>query len=81
MTLKEFNVLDFEQKRELIRRAGQLLDEKYRDNNNKITIYSVYGFFAEVSYRFDEKVQYIRGFEDIFDCDNYLDNINLIHLN
>lgn len=81
MTLVEFNVLSFDQKRELIRKTGQFVDEKLRENNNKISVYSMYGFFVEVSYRFDKKLQYIRGFENIFDCANYLESINLIHLN
>ncbi len=81
MTLVEFNVLSFDQKRELIRKSGSFLDEKFRDNNNKISLYAMHGFFVEVSYRFDNKLQYIRGFENVFDCANYLESINLIHLN
>lgn len=81
MTLLDFNGLSFDGKASLLTKYGRYLDERSGKDGARIMIYDLFGFYVEVSYRFDRKVQYIRAVENIFDTESHLDSINLLHLN
>lgn len=81
MTLFDFNLLSFDGKASLLTKYGKYLDERVTKEGARIMIYDLFGFYVEVSYRFDRKVQYIRAVNNIFETESYLDSINLLHLN
>ena len=81
MTLLDFNGLNFDGKASLLTKYGRYMDERSGNDGARIMIYDLFGFYVEVSYRFDRKVQYIRAVENIFATESYLDSINLLHLN
>lgn len=81
MTLLDFNGLNFDGKASLLTKYGKFLDERSGHNGARIMIYDLFGFYVEVSYRFDRKVQYIRAVENIFESEAHLESINLLHLN
>lgn len=81
MTIQEFNLLSFDGKASLLTKYGRYLDERSSGEGARILIYDLFGFYVEVSYRFDQKVQYIRAVNNIFESESYLESINLLHLN
>jgi len=81
MTIDEFNMLSFDGKASLLTKYGRYLDERTSGEGARILIYDLFGFYVEVSYRFDRKVQYIRAVDNIFQSESYLESINLLHLN
>jgi hypothetical protein len=81
MTIIEFNSLTFDGKASLLTKYGRYLDERSTPAGAKILIHDLFGFYVEVSYRFDRKVQYIRAVANIFESETYLESINLLHLN
>lgn len=81
MTINEFNLLSFDGKASLLTKYGKYLDQRTTKDGARIMIYDLFGFYVEVSYRFDRKVQYLRAVNNIFDSETYLDSINLLHLN
>jgi hypothetical protein len=81
MTINEFNLLSFDGKASLLTKYGRYLDERSSGEGARILIYDLFGFYVEVSYRFDKKVQYIRAVNNIFESESYLESINLLHLN
>ncbi len=81
MTITEFNLLSFDGKASLLTKYGKYLDQRTTKDGARIMIYDLFGFYVEVSYRFDRKVQYLRAVNNIFDSETYLDSINLLHLN
>ncbi len=81
MTITEFNLLSFDGKASLLTKYGKYLDQRTTKDGARIMIYDLFGFYVEVSYRFDRKVQYLRAVSNIFDSETYLDSINLLHLN
>lgn len=81
MNIVEFNLLSFDGKASLLTKYGKYLDQRTTKEGARIMIYDLFGFYVEVSYRFDRKVQYLRAVNNIFDTETYLDSINLLHLN
>jgi hypothetical protein len=81
MTIDEFNLLSFDGKASLLTKYGKYLDHRNTKEGARIMIYDLFGFYVEVSYRFDRKVQYLRAVNNIFESETHLDSINLIHLN
>lgn len=81
MTIDEFNMLSFDGKASLLTKYGRYLDERTTGEGARILIYDLFGFYVEVSYRFDRKVQYVRAIDNIFSSESYLESINLLHLN
>ena len=81
MTIQEFNLLSFDGKASLLTKYGRYLDERSSGEGARVLIYDLFGFYVEVSYRFDRKVQYIRAVNNIFESESYLESINLLHLN
>lgn len=81
MRLTEFNQLSFDGKASMLTKYGKYLDERITREGAKIMIYDLFGFYVEVSYRFDRKVQYVRALNNIFESESCLDSINLLHLN
>jgi hypothetical protein len=81
MTIDEFNLLSFDGKASLLTKYGRYLDERTSGEGARILIYDLFGFYVEVSYRFDRKVQYIRAVKNILRSESYLESINLLHLN
>ncbi len=81
MTLQEFNTLGFDGKASLLTKYGKYLNQRSSNEGARVMIYDLFGFYVEVSYRFDRKVQYLRAVNNIFDNGAKVDSINLIHLN
>jgi len=81
MTIFEFNALNFDGKASLLTKYGKYLDQRSTKEGARVMIYDLFGFYVEVSYRFDKKVQYLRAVNNIFESESYLESINLIHLN
>lgn len=81
MTLADFDQLSFDGKASLLTKYGKFLDRRSNKSGSRVLIYDLFGFYVEVSYRFDKKVQYIRAVENIFESKNNLAGINIIHLN
>jgi len=81
MTITEFNSLSFDGKASLLTKYGRYLDERNTPEGAKVLMHDLFGFYVEVSYRFDRKVQYIRAVNNIFESETYLESINLLHLN
>jgi hypothetical protein len=81
MNIVEFNLLSFDGKASLLTKYGKYIDQRTTKEGARIMIYDLFGFFVEVSYRFDRKVQYLRAVNNIFESETYVDSINLLHLN
>lgn len=81
MTITDFNLLSFDGKSSLLNKYGKYLDDRYSGSGAKLMIYDLFGFYVEVSYRFDRKVQYIRAVNNIFESRTLMDSIKLLHLN
>lgn len=81
MTLTDFNLLTFDGKASLLTKYGRFLNDRLTEGGAKVLIYDLFGFYVEVSYRFDKKVQYIRGVNNIFESRAHLESINILHLN
>jgi hypothetical protein len=81
MTLAEYNQLTFDGKASLLTKYGKFLEQRTAKDGARIMIYDLFGFYVEVSYRFDRKVQYLRALNNIFETENHVDSISLIHLN
>lgn len=82
MTIFEFNALSFDAKASLLTKYGKYLDRRSAKDGARVMIYDLFGFYVEVSYRFDKKVQYVRAVDNIQNGrDSYLESLNLIHLN
>lgn len=81
MTITDFNLLSFDGKASLLTKYGKYLDKRHTNEGSRLMIYDLFGFYVEVSYRFDQKVQYIRAVNNIFENYSQLDSINMLHLN
>lgn len=81
MTITDFNSLSFDGKASLLNKYGKYLDDRSSGCGAKLMIYDLFGFYVEVSYRFDRKVQYIRAVNNIFESHSLMDSIKLLHLN
>ncbi len=81
MTITDFNLLSFDGKASLLTKYGKYLDKRQTKEGSRLMIYDLFGFYVEVSYRFDQKVQYIRAINNIFENYSQLDSINILHLN
>ncbi len=81
MTITDFNSLSFDGKASLLTKYGKYLDDRSSQTGAKLMIYDLFGFYVEVSYRFDKKVQYIRAVNNIFENYSMLDSIKMLHLN
>jgi len=81
MNITDYNQLSFDGKASFLTKYGRYLDQRTTREGARIMIYDLFGFYVEVSYRFDRKVQYLRAVNNIFESDTYLDSINLLHLN
>lgn len=81
MTLSDFNMLNFDGKASLLTKYGKFLNDRSTTSGARVLIYDLFGFYVEVSYRFDKKVQYIRAVNNIFESNAQLDSINILHLN
>jgi hypothetical protein len=80
MTTLEYRHLSYEEKKELLRVNGSFLSEKSNSNKGKLSIYSLYGFFVEVSYNKKNQEKYIRVLSSYFDTESQLEGM-WIHLN
>lgn len=81
MTLADFNILNFDGKASLLTKYGRFLNDRTTDGGSRVFIYDLFGFYVEVSYRFDKRVQYIRAVNNIFESRTNLESIHLLHLN
>ncbi len=81
MTLTDFNLLGFDGKASLLTKYGKYLNNRPSGIGSKVLIYDLFGFYVEVSYRFDQRVQYIRAVNNIFESKAHLESISLLHLN
>ncbi len=81
MTLADFDHLSFDGKASLLTKYGKHLDQRTTKDGSRLYIYDLFGFYVEVSYRFDRKVQYIRAVNNVFERQDFVDNISLLHLN
>lgn len=81
MTITDFNLLSFDGKASLLNKYGKYLDSRNSKQGTKLMIYDLFGFYVEVSYRFDQRVQYIRAVNNIFESNSLLDSIKVLHLN
>ncbi|NEN25023.1 hypothetical protein G3O08_16095 [Cryomorpha ignava] len=81
MTITDFNLLSFDGKASLLNKYGKYLDNRNSKHGTKLMIYDLFGFYVEVSYRFDQRVQYIRAVNNIFESNTLLDSIKVLHLN
>lgn len=81
MTITDFNLLSFDGKAALLNKYGKYLDNRNSNDGAKLMIYDLFGFYVEVSYRFDHRVQYIRAVNNIFENNSLLDSIKVLHLN
>ncbi len=81
MNIADYNELTFDGKASMLTKYGRYLDQRITKEGAKIMIYDLFGFYVEVSYRFDRKVQYLRALNNILESRGYLDSINLLHLN
>lgn len=81
MTITDFNLLSFDGKASLLNKYGKYLDNRNSKQGTKLMIYDLFGFYVEVSYRFDHRVQYIRAVNNIFESNSLLDSIKVLHLN
>ena len=82
MSISEFEILSFDGKASLLSRYGKYLDQRYTIEGSRIMIYDLFGFFVEVSYRNDQRVQYIRTSSNVFESNepDYKE-LTLLHLN
>lgn len=67
MTLTDFNLLGFDGKASLLTKYGKYLNDRTSGIGSRVLIYDLFGFYVEVSYRFDQRVQYIRAVNNIFE--------------
>lgn len=81
MTIDEFNFLNFNDRASILKEYGNFIDEHLIPETSKVKVFEVFGFFVEVSYRLDKKVQYIRAIDDELSSVVCLDPIKLLHLN
>jgi len=81
MTITDFNLLSFDGKASLLNKYGKYLNNRNSSQGTKLMIYDLFGFYVEVSYRFDHRVQYIRAVNNIFESNSLLDSIKILHLN
>jgi len=82
MTLTDFDILTFDGKASLVSRYGQFLEQRIARDGSRTMIYDLFGFYVEVSYRKDRRVQYIRSRANLFtDSPDYLNELSLLHLN
>lgn len=81
MTITDFNQLNFDGKASLLNKYGRYLSNRNSKQGTKLMIYDLFGFYVEVSYRFDHRVQYIRAVNNIFESNSLLDSIKVLHLN
>jgi hypothetical protein len=81
MTISEFSHLNFDAKASLLTKYGKYIDKRSTRDGARILIYDLFGFYVEVCYRFDRKVQYLRTVNNIFESESYLEGMSLLHLN
>lgn len=81
MTISEFSNLSFDAKASLLTKYGKYIDKRSTQDGARIMIYDLFGFYVEVCYRFDRKVQYLRTVDNIFESESYLEGMSLLHLN
>lgn len=80
MTALEYNILGFNEKLQLVKDFGMLLDEKLV-GNHKIRVYSMGDFFVEEGIRYDDSPQFVRALESLLDSEHYMDPLRIFHLN
>lgn len=80
MTALEYNILDFNDKLQLVKDFGMLLDEKL-SGNQRIRVYAMGDFFVEEGIRFDNSPQFVRAMESLLDSEHYMDALMVFHLN
>lgn len=82
MTITDFDILSFNGKASLLSKYGRYLDQRSTKDGARIMIYDLFGFYVEVSYRQDRRVQYIRTTKNIFEHRlEYVEELSLLHLN
>jgi len=82
MRITDFDILTFDGKASLLSRYGRYLDQRSMKDGSRVMIYDLFGFYVEVSYRQDRRVQYIRSRVNIFDdAPKYPEELSLLHLN
>jgi len=82
MRISDFDILTFDGKASLVSRYGRYLDQRVTKDGSRIIIYDLFGFYVEVSYRQDKRVQYIRSRSNYFTDENaYPEEFSLLHLN
>ncbi len=60
MTRAEFDILSFDGKASLLSKYGRFIDERSTVDGSRVMVYDLFGFYVEVGYRNDKRVQYIR---------------------
>ena len=82
MKIEDFDILSFNGKASLVSKYGRYLDQQYTKDGSRIMIYYLFGFYVEVSYKRDKRVQYIRSSTNIFvDRNASPEEFSLLHLN
>jgi hypothetical protein len=82
VNLSDFDILSFDGKASLISKYGRYLDQRIHKDGSRTMIYDLFGFYVEVSYRKDRRVQYIRSRSNYFDeSPGYPDELSVLNLN
>jgi len=82
MRMEDFDILSFNGKASLVSKYGRYLDQHCTRDGSRIIMYYLFGFYVEVSYRKDRRVQYIRSCANIFvDRNASPEEFSLLHLN
>jgi len=80
MTIIQYNVLSLNQKLELLRDYGLLIDEKIKESE-RIRLYNMGDFFVEECLNYDNRVKYIKGIDSVLSSSHYVNPLHVFHLN
>lgn len=75
MTTLNFKHLSYAEQKEVLRVNGSFLQEKFSPETGKRNVYSLFGFFVEVSYNQKNQERYIRVLESYFDTESQLEGM------
>jgi hypothetical protein len=82
MNLSDFDILSFDGKASLISKYGRYLDQRVHKDGSRTIVYDLFGFYVEVSYRKDRRVQYIRSRATYLkEAPDYPDELSILNLN
>lgn len=81
MTTESFNQLPIQIREEIIWEFGVFLDQRNGNKQEKILLFQVASFYAEIFYHTNNKeIKNITSFSDTAALDPYLKNINVYEL-